>query len=211
MKKTLLALAALTGLLAGCQGSAAPADPPASQDALTTDTEPTTADAEPSTGGPPDDVEDTSAPPETEAEGPPELPEEAKEDSEAGAEAFALHYIEMINYTGRYPEVGLLEPFASETCKSCANHEDSVAYMVEHGETMEKDGLDVGTSVSLHQPADSEALVRVPITQVPQPVLGPEQEITDEIDKIDATMVFDLEWQQDHWIIREITIDMGKQ
>src|SRR5690606_1136375 len=107
-----------------------------------------------------------------------ELPEEANEDSESGAEAFALHYVDMINYTSRHPEVGLLEPLAAEGCKSCANHEDSVEYMVEHGETMEEDGLEVLDSVSLHEPANSVATVRIRTLQVEQSVLGPDGEPT---------------------------------
>lgn len=201
-------------LLAGCQGDSEPADPPSSQDSLTTAT-PTTSDAAPTTEAPADDVEQTTAPSDTvettEASGPPVMPEEAQEDSEAGAEVFALHYVDLINYTSKFPEVGLLEPLAADGCASCENHEAAVSYMVEHGEWMEQDGLEVKDSVSLHRPGDSEANVRVQVRQVPQEVFGKDGEVTDEIGEQEVVMDFELSWVDNSWTVLEIRVDLGEQ
>lgn len=127
---TVLAAAAL---LAGCQGSTDPSDPPTSQDALTTtdDVAPTTGDAAPTTQ-PPDDVQETSSAPSdtvetTDAGGPPPMPEEATEDSEAGAEAFALHYVDLLNYSAMTPAEGLIDPLASDDCATCEGFEEMMA------------------------------------------------------------------------------------
>lgn len=204
-------------LLTGCDSGAEPSPPPPSEDALTTTTEPVD-DPVPTTSPPPDDVEETTAPPPLDTSestavddsGPPELPDEAQEDSESGAEAFALHYIDIINYTGRYPEVGLLEPLAAEGCLSCSNHEDAVAYMVDHGESVELDGLEVGEVAPLHKPGEGLARVRVPTSQAAQPVLGNDGEIVDNVPAMDATLVLDLVWN-DGWLVSEIRVDLGQR
>ena len=207
MKTTFAATCAVALILAGCQGGTEPAAPPTSQDALTTtDAAPTTAMS--------DDVEATSeaigdADATTEAGGPPELPDEATEDSESGAEAFALHYVDMINYTSRHPEVGLLEPLAAEGCKSCANHEDSVAYSEEHKERLSADLFEVFESIALHNPTESKATVRVAVSQVGQDVLGEDNKVVDQIQDREATMVFTMTWR-DGWLVDEIQAQLDE-
>lgn len=214
MKHQLTALVAAVAVLSSCSGGGDPADPPTSQDSLTTTSDATTSDVA-TTTAPPDDTEETSAPADdvtatTEAGGAPEMPEEAKEDSESGAEAFALHYVDLINYTSKHPEVGLLGPLGADDCGSCQNRESSVAYSLEHGERMMKDLFTVGDSVSLHDPAGSSALVRVNVTQVGQDVIADGGEVVDTIEDRQATLVFDLTWS-DGWNIQEIQVDSGKQ
>ena len=114
------AVAALALGLAGCSDSGQPSPPP-TQDQPTTTSSP--ADTSPTTKAAPT----TEAPSETASTN---LPPEATEDSEAGAEAFALHYIELINQTGQNPEPGVLEPLSEETCKTCKNFEENVEYLI---------------------------------------------------------------------------------
>lgn len=210
MKTTFVASCAAALVLAGCQGSSEPSPPPTSQDALTT------TDTAPTTAAPPDDVEVTSSAPEedaaetTGASGPPEMPDEAKEDSESGAEAFALHYVDLINYTSRHPEVGLLASVSSESCSSCSNRESSVSYSAEHGEQMKEDLFIVGDSVSLHDPSASTAMVRIDVEQVGQDVVNGDGDVVDTITKQHATLVFDLSWSN-RWSVDEIRVDVGKQ
>ena len=125
--RTTASLLIVVGLsLSACSDDPEPADVPTPTDSLTTDAEsetgpetqsPTSDDvsatSEPATNSPPDDETTTTSPPDDEATtsqaaGIPELPDEATEDSEAGAEAFALHYMELINATGLEPETGVL-------------------------------------------------------------------------------------------------------
>nr|WP_281496938.1 DUF6318 family protein [Ornithinimicrobium sp. F0845] len=203
-----MTLVAVAALLAGCQGNAEPADPPTSQDALTT-----TSDPEPTTQAPPpDDVDETSSPPDdvvetTDAGGPPTLPDEAKEDSEAGAEAFALHYIELINYTSRHPEVGLLEPLATDNCEACENHEASVAYSAEHKETIAQNLFEVSDSVSLHNPTDSVANIRVEVAQVGQDVVDQDGQVVDRLGDHLATMSFSLVWDGG-WKVEDLRAEL---
>lgn len=214
MRRGVAALATAL-VLAGCQSETEPAPPPPSEDALTT-TDAPAEDTAPATSPPPDDVEETSAEPTTEApettedSGPPEFPVEAQEDSESGAEAFALHYIDMINYTSRYPEVGLLGALSSDGCASCRNREDSVAYSSEHGERMERDLFAVIESVPLHSPADSSAIVRVGVQQIAQDVFDEDDSVVDTIDDREATLVFELAWSGE-WLVDEVTVDVGRQ
>lgn len=130
MKTMTLTMVAAGALLAGCSGEAEPAAPPPSEEALTTsDTAPTT-DAAPTTEEPPDDVVETTAPPDvvetTEAGGPPELPEVATEDSEAGAAAFAEHYLDTLNYSTTTSTSGLIDDLGDPECQTCDNFRELV-------------------------------------------------------------------------------------
>lgn len=211
MKTTTLTLLAAGALLAGCGGSGDPAPPPTSDDALTTSSP--TSQAAPTTDEPPEDVIETSAPPDdvvetTQDSGPPELPEEAREDSEAGAEAFALHYIDLINYTSKYPEPGLLSAMTVESCDTCSNLEDTVVSSSEDGVVSRDDLFEVIHSVASHNPSDSEAIVRVQISQVAQDFVDPNGVVVDRVEDQDATAAFDMTWD-DTWTIRDLRFEPG--
>ncbi len=51
--------------------------------------------------------------------GVPDLPAEAMADTEDGAEAFVKYYIELLNYTGKFPQAGVIEPYGNEDCLTC--------------------------------------------------------------------------------------------
>lgn len=205
-----LTLLAAGALLAGCSGEAEPADPPTGEDALTSETAPTT-DAAPTTEAPPDDVVETSSPPDvvetTEAAGPPELPEEATEDSEAGAAAFAEHYIAVINYTSKHPEVGLLESLSKDTCDTCHNFESTVTESVATGEVSRNDIFEITDTVSLYRVADSEANVRVSTKQVEQDIFDPSGEVVDHLDEATGTLAFAMSFDET-WIIDDLRIEV---
>lgn len=107
------------------------------------------------------------------------------------------------NYTSRHPKVGLLEPLGADGCKSCANHEDSVEYSAAHEESLTTDLFAVSESVSLHNPTDSTATVRVAVDQIGQDVVGNGGDVVDTLPDREATMVFTLQWD-DRWLVTEI-------
>lgn len=205
----LTAIGAAIGLmvLAGCDSTAEPAQPPTQEDALTT------ATATPAPTTPSDEVDATTEaaptteePTETQEEpdGPPELPEEATEQTEEGAEAFAIHYLEMVNYTGRYPEEGLLEPLAAEGCKSCANHEEAVAYGVEYGDYLLEDTFVLGAADTIF--TGEGARVSIPITQPEQTFYRDDEPIDRVADFAEATLIVRVTWD-DAWAVSEITVE----
>src|SRR5699024_2511246 len=113
---------------------------PSDEEMGTSDAAPTTADVALDTQAPPDDVEQTSAAPEESAaapDGPPEMPEVAREDSEAGAAAFAAYYLEVLNYSTMAPESGLLSPLSDDSCKACASFEDMIDEYARQGHRTE--------------------------------------------------------------------------
>lgn len=207
MRATTATALVLAVLLVGCQGDPEPADPPTSQDALTT------TDAAPTTDAPPsDDVSETSAAPDdvavtTDAGGPPTLPDEARENTEAGAEAFALHYLAVVNFTSRTPTPGLIEKLSAGGCLSCENRANSVRYSADNHEHTERDLFDVNDSVALYDPGRSTAVVRVDVQQIAQDVFSAEGDVVDTIDEQSATLVFDLAWDAG-WSVTEIQVDL---
>lgn len=219
---SLLLVVALS--LGACNGDPQPADVPTPADSLTTDTdtetepEPTSpasddvsTTSEPATSSPPDDETTTTSPPDDEATtsqaaGIPELPDEATEDTEAGAEAFALHYIDLINATGIEPETGVLEPLGADGCESCTNYEEAIARSVEEGEVLREDIFEVGEAVSLHSPSDSTASVRVAIDQIEQDTYNADGEVVTNVPAESVTLVFSLTYQ-DGWLVEEVVVD----
>lgn len=151
MHRRIIALTAGLGIaLTGCAEPPRAAQPPAQQDALTQTTAtptPVRGDgAQATSSAVPDEAAVTSAAPSSPEEsgegasagsqdpfpdGPPEMPQVAWEHTEEGAAAFAEYYMELINYTGLHPEVGILEPYGGDDCKSCANYENNVKAFVE--------------------------------------------------------------------------------
>lgn len=67
----------------------------------------------------------SSVPPSPSATGPtpPEMPDLAKQDSKAGAQAFAVHYIELLNYGAATGETDELQG-ASRDCSGCNDYID---------------------------------------------------------------------------------------
>ncbi|WP_151524221.1 DUF6318 family protein [Serinicoccus kebangsaanensis] len=198
-RTTIVAAVAGLVLLAGCDNSTEPSPPPTSEASLTTVTE---EPAQTTTEAP----EETSEEPTEEptADGPPELPDEATEQTEAGAVAFAMHYLRLINYTGKSPETGLLEPLAAEGCESCVNHEESVAYGVENGDYLEQDTFQIGDPETIF--TGDGARVAVPVEQVEQPYLRDGEPTDRTLPQASATLVVRAQWS-DGWLVESITVD----
>lgn len=82
------------------------------------------------------------------AAGAPGVPEAARQHTEAGAQAFAKYYIERVNETALHPKVGVLEPLALDTCKTCDNHEKTVRELVRDKQHFSKPEMSI-TSTSI--------------------------------------------------------------
>ncbi|SNC63558.1 hypothetical protein SAMN05445756_0930 [Kytococcus aerolatus] len=220
----LLTVLGSTALLAGCTAEAgdetdSPSTPPAASSAPRASTGETSTSPD---GGSHDSAsETTDATPDTSPsppkepsskptdDGPPAMPAVAKENSEEGAEAFALWYVETLNYLYQHPETGILEKYAGPDCKTCQRHID----LVEEG----KDTGVVATG-NLHKITGSRALpgqggsTEVTVTF--------DQEATDFINKNGAVKesvpdegqlgyIFDLNFQ-DRWEILTIQYNVNR-
>ena len=202
---TVVAACVSLALLSGCEGSPKPSPPPASQDALTTTT------ATPTPLG--DEVEATTeAAPTTEAAattetptdaGPPEMPAEAREQTEAGAEAFVLHYMDLVNYTGIHPTTGLLEPLAEDSCGTCGQFAATVVDL--HSNEHKNDG-DIGQVIdSLAMRTEQTAVVNVTANQRETRVLDATGNIIQTYPEENGLqMEFNLTWHNDGWKIDAI-------
>ncbi len=115
MRRIAAALTCMSvALLAACSTpEPSPAPTPESSVGSTTDASEATATSTP------DDSVQTTSPGVGADPGVPELPPEAMEDTEDGAEAFVQHYIDLLNYTGQFPQAGVIEPYGTENCLTC--------------------------------------------------------------------------------------------
>jgi cytoskeletal protein RodZ len=222
--RTTASLLLVVGLsLSACNSEPEPADVPTPTDSLTTDTEsetgpettsPTSDEmsttSEPATNSPPDDETTTTSPPDDEATtsqaaGIPELPDEATEDSEAGAEAFALHYIDLINATGIEPQTGVLEPLATDNCASCDNYEANVEFLA--SENLRNDGPAARVTETNSTFLGQTTRVEVTVDQLEVDVIDERGEIESGYEEVQGVLlVFRLAYR-DEWLVEEITVD----
>lgn len=63
----------------------------------------------------------------------PALPELAEDDSPAGAEAFARHYIEVLNYSALTGDTALLEELSADDCSGCIKYIELYKSTYENG------------------------------------------------------------------------------
>ena len=204
MKATTLTLLAVAALLAGCGGGGEPAAPPPQEDALTT-VAPAPTPQEPvedavATSAPPDDVSVT-----TEAGGPPEMPELAREDSEAGAVAFAEHYLDTFNYSTMSPASGLLEPLAMDACETCNTFTDIVDEYVSNAERT------AGPILTYEEPTGSfsgdHAVIFVTAVQaIPARLDASGRVVKDEGSPQAFSMAIRLNFDEAGWQVHEIEV-----
>lgn len=118
---SLLTAACLGGLLVGCGGGNSASGK--SSSTTRSHTPSTTSSAPSTTSSAP-----TSATASSNATyaGAPSVPEEAKYKTDAGAIAFAKHYLETVNKVGQQPKLGVLEHLALESCKTCVRQRKTV-------------------------------------------------------------------------------------
>lgn len=205
------ALLIAAALLTGCNGGAEPSAPPSSEDALTTSSPapaPTT-DTAPTTGAPGDDVELTTAPGDavetTEAGGPPVLPEEAQEDSESGAEAFALHYLDLLNYAATTPAQGLIDPLASDECETCGGFQEMINTYVSNDERAAGPILQIEGSRAISNGLTTTVFLDS-VQTVPATLDAAGDVATASGDPTDFTMVMTVTREAEGWTVSAIQV-----
>lgn len=205
MRVLAIAAAVSLALLAACDNQTEPSDPPTTQDALTTATAtpaPTPDDVDVTTEAAPTTAEPTTEEPVAD-DGPPEMPEEAEEQTEAGAEAFALHYVNLLNYTAENPEPSLLAELATSECGSCGQFADTVDRLAADDEKYTSGLAEYLDSTAIY--SGDTAIVLVDVNQPELSVIDSTGEIVRSFPaESDVTMEFELIWANGGWLIDKI-------
>lgn len=200
----ILALALAGGVLTGCSGGSSEPGSSSPSSTSTTATSSTTSTAATTT------TTTQSSTSNATYAGAPGVPEEAKFKTDAGAIAFAKYYLETVNKVGKEPKVGVLEPLALPSCKTCKAQQLTVA------DDLKKSGRHVAgdqfTIVSAHRITgyQTEMVVNVICTQPKIEVVDASGAIVESYPAEDSRsgMVFNLRWQ-DGWRAATIKIDEG--
>lgn len=190
-----LTLACATGLVA-CSGES---DKPAPASTSTTSASPTQQSTTPTT---------TTATPKTTTngyKGPVSVPVAARARTDAGRIAFAKHYIDQINETGKNPKVGVLEPLALPSCKTCANFASTVKSLETSGRKYKGNSF---TAISSLFPKPTDRDIVEIIVDSPRLQVLNKKGIVYKVYPGDkrAGLVFYLGWFS-KWIVKEIKID----
>lgn len=201
-------------LLAGCSGGTSSADPTDLPNVEPSSSAPATSSDSPSptTSSRASSPASTtkSAQPNGDA-GAPGVPAAARKHTKAGAEAFARHYVDVINETGVHPKTGKLEPLATEGCKSCHNYAGNVSYLVKHDEHNAGPAAEVRRTSSRLAPPGMRAWVL--LNQLPVRVLDRSGNVVRTEQRVnDVALVFDLGWKPgEGWRAKEIFVDRSGQ
>lgn len=204
-----LAIAAATGLLllTACDDQTQPSPPPTTQEALTTATQtpsPSPDDTDVTTEAAPTTTEPTTEEPVAD-DGPPEMPAEAQEQTQAGAIAFAEHFIDVVNYTGIHPTPGMIDDISLEECSTCSNLEATVVYSAENGEILQDDLWEVTSTPEILVFSGINALVRVPLQQHELPVWNLSGDEVDRTEQQALDLGVDLTWEEG-WKVRAVQV-----
>ena len=226
MYRRIVAVAAgLCFVLAGCGEPPRAGQPPAQQDALTQTTAVPTektwaeinasATSDPQEGGTGDGATSTASEPthtaapsgvssggdDPYADGPPEMPELAREHTEEGAAAFAEYYMELVNYTGLHPEVGVLEALAGEECKTCRNYENNVKYFIENAVRTDKAPISIKSSRAVDFAEYHKAFLDIEV--LAYSTISGDGAVHDFYEETEVTFIFTLS-PADPWVVEEI-------
>ena len=211
---TLVAAAFGVVLLAGCSGGPSSADPTDLPNVEPSSSAPATSSDSPSPTTSPSPSSPTSttksAQPNGDA-GAPGVPAAARKHTKTGAEAFARHYVAVINETGIHPATGKLEPLATEGCKSCHNYAGNVRYLVKHHEHNAGPAAEVQRTSSRSGPPGMRAWVL--LNQLPVRVLDRSGSVVRTEQRVNnVALVFDLGWEPGGgWRAKEIFVDRSGQ
>lgn len=150
----------------------------------------------------------TSAPQSSNATyaGAPGVPEAAKHKTDAGAIAFAKYYLETVNKVGQAPKVGVLEPLALPSCKTCGNHQSTVESLVDENEKFSGPQAVVGEGMVL--PIKDAMMVRVGLKPLATNIVDKEGNLVEKL-PTDTTsaVVLGLKWQSG-WRVSEMKAEV---
>ncbi|TWE10305.1 DUF6318 family protein [Rudaeicoccus suwonensis] len=140
------------------------------------------------------------------AAGAPGVPEAARQHTEAGAKAFAKHYVDLINETGLRPRTGVLEPLALDSCKTCANYEGNVASLQKDGERNSAPAASFHYAARL--PFESGMVIEAVVDQNAINVLNAKDVVVNKYPfEKNLGLVFYLSWTETGWKCSAIKID----
>lgn len=197
----LVAASAACGLMVGCGGGSpeAKSSPPSST---------TTSAASPTTSK----TTSTSATPTSQTSnatyaGAPGVPEAAKHKTDAGAIAFARHYMQLVSDLGQRPRTGVLEPLASSSCGTCKNQAEAIRTLQARGQH-----YDGPQSTSLNGEIKTSASGRIVEVRVNQPALrlvdASGATVKETAPRGNYSMYCHLLWVQDGgWRLERLTSD----
>ncbi|REF29622.1 DUF6318 family protein [Calidifontibacter indicus] len=153
----ILALALAGGVLTGCSGGSSEAESSSPSSTSTTATSSTTSTAATTTTATQSPTSNATY------AGAPGVPEEAKYKTDAGAIAFAKYYLETVNKVGKEPKVGVLEPLALPSCKTCVRQRQTVSALVADKQRFSGDQFVVLDASKL--PSEGDVIVSVTVDQ----------------------------------------------
>ncbi|MFC6287617.1 DUF6318 family protein [Nocardioides sp. GCM10027113] len=155
------------------------------------------ADPEPEFSAP------SATPTETEPAEPAREPWERR--TEAGAVAFAKHWVDEFNEAQSTGDIADLRSLSARSCKSCAGFMEQLSELYGSGGVLRSEGWRVVEANPVSGLSPSEGRIAMRVRRSPQtvaPASGPTQKFPGGV----ATLTAELEWRQHQWRMRELVM-----
>jgi hypothetical protein len=134
------------------------------------------------------------------------IPKAARAHTPQGAEAFARFYLEQVNQAWMVPDPELIRPYALESCKTCANYEDTADWLADR--TFKYDGapMRLGHSIVAPESRDDHIYIEMPANQQHRTILRADGTVEETLPKRVAGAQVELLWVDGAWHIREVRV-----
>ena len=185
MKKYSAALLAVSMLLAGCGGDSEAGAPSSTTGPPPTTTKPATTTAPPTTASP------TTTPV--------SVPPPGTTHTQAGSEAFSLHFFEQVNTAWRTSNPKTLDGLYAPTCKTCAAIRASAADYASRGQRYRDTPLTRISAKSLTAATGATTQVRVTATQEASAVVDRGGKVVEAVPRTPSIFVLTLTWASGGW------------
>ena len=138
---------------------------------------------------------------------PSDVPEAARPHTDAGAEAFVRHWVDVQSSAWTRPEAGLLPLLCLPTSKSCANTEATAAELVANRRHYSGTPVSI-TSAVIFGPREGALSVLVLSVQEERSIIDDKGNVVEKVPRSSGTLDFRLVWQGERWWVSGIYVDL---
>nr|WP_246314432.1 DUF6318 family protein [Kineococcus aurantiacus] len=135
----------------------------------------------------------------------PELSELGKEFSQEGSGAFAIYYVQVLNYSRNSGDVEVLRSISAPDCAACDDDVREVSFYLAHGYS--HDGLETQfrkIEFGSWEPATGDSQMQVYVDRPAHSVIDRGGTVIDEAPgATDASFYLWLKWVDNHWLVWE--------
>ena len=131
---------------------------------------------------------------------------EARGSDRAAAEAFARHYVDLVNYSSATGETAALEAAGTSACKSCAAIAGNVREIYDRGGRIESQGWTIEKIKAVRLTSARAAVLQLSVRQSAETVRKKRNGPTESFDGGMQPMVMHLRSNSSEWVVDRLDL-----